>query len=153
LAVIAEALSYQTTTQSERLQVNIARCPEASLYTGGFLSDADRRRATAVAQQSPESLSNFSEQNGFFDDDRLENLFLNYRARHALDTLTEQELSNWAADCAERLFDEDDVPWRTFHTFDAVMAETEWSDKNDSLREDLLLWRETVLEYAKNPSS
>jgi len=151
-AAILGALSYQASDQSKRMDADIARCPEASLYTGGFLGDSDRRRANALCQLPPESLHNFTEQNGFFDDERLQRLLMSYRARYALDSCSKDERLNWAADCAERLLDDDEVSWRTFSAFDATMAATEWPAEEQMLKDALLAWRKRVFAYVNEPT-
>jgi len=150
LKAIAEAMDYTSNDHTKRLDMAIAQCPEASLYSGGFLSDSDRKRATAVTQLRPEQLIGFEESHGYFDDKRLQTLLLNYRARHAMSTLNEAERDNWLADCLERLYEESNaVPWRTFELFDDAMDTTEWSTENEPLRASLYQWREKVLRYVE----
>jgi len=132
---IAKALTHQTTDQTLQRDQAIARCPEASLYSGGFLSSADRARADSIAKLSPDRLIGFEEAHGFFDDDRLKNLLLNYRARHAASSLTEAEREQWLEDCIERLNDNPDaVPWRTFEDFENLMFKTEWPPGSEMLQ-------------------
>lgn len=154
LKIIGDAMGYAVNEQTEIREQAIARCPEASLYSGGFLSDQDRRRATSITNLSPEQLIGFEASNGFFDDKRLQNLLLNYRARHALSTLGPDEIDQWQTDCSERLNEPaNTVPWRTLSLFDQAMANSKWSENNASVRDNLLRWREKVIHYLENPTA
>jgi len=144
---ISQAFTYQPNEHSEKLDLAIQRCPEASLYSGGFLNENDRRRAEVIAETAPRELKNFTAEHGFFDDRRLQTLMMNYRARHALATLTTNEREEWFADCADRLGSEEDVPWRTVQAFDLTMHTTQWRDDEHGLRADLNAWRERVESY------
>jgi len=150
---INAAMIHQPNEHSERLEFAIQTCPEASLYSGGFLSEADRRRANAIASQAPDKLREFEQQQGYFDDNRLQRLLFNYRARHAFETLTDSERKEWMTDCIERLTEEDDMPWRTFRAFDDAMSETVWRDDELALKQKLMNWRKQVLNYTKTPTA
>ncbi len=146
-SAIASALTHQPNEQSEQRDLAIARCPEASLYQGGFLSAADRTRATKVCTLSPKQLIGFSEEHGLFDDKRLNTLLFNYRARHASNTLNDEELTLWRDDCIERLNEEAaGVPWRTFDAFDELMQTTAWPENSETLQQALMNWRDQVEE-------
>ena len=152
LKVIGQALDYSANEHTLRVEQAVARCPEASLYNGGFLSDSDRRRATQVTNLQPSQLIGFEESNGYFDDTRLQKLLLNYRARNALKTLSEEELNTWQADCSERLHEESNaVPWSTFSHFDDAMANTEWDEHSTQLKASLMKWRKRVSDYLSKP--
>lgn len=154
LKIISDAMGFRSNDHTKRLNEAMAQCPEASLYGGGFLSDLDRKRATAITQLSPDQLIDFEESHGFFDDKRLQQLLLNYRARHAANTLSPAEMDNWLADCLERLYEESNaVPWRTFELFDEAMDTTEWSTTSLPLQTSLNQWREKVLRYIEGDAS
>ena len=154
LKIIGDAMGYQENEHAKRLKLAIAQCPEASLYIGGFFSDSDRSRATAINQLHPEQLIGFEESHGFFDDDRLRQLLLNYRARFAATTLNPVELEHWQADCSERLNEESEATlWRTFKLFDEAMLNTDWSLGHSDLRTNLAQWRDRVTKYLANPIS
>lgn len=145
-ALIGQALSepaYADTTQREQA---IKRCPEASLYSGGFLSDDDRRKAQQVTALTPAQLIGFEESHGFFDDKRLQRMLFNYRARNAVSSLSAAEKEQWFEDCIERLSEEDNPHWRTFQSFDEAMARADWTDKNEHIRDELMQWRDGVEE-------
>ena len=74
---------------------------EGRLYDG-FFSDADRRQMSRLTQTAPAQLRGQQFQ---WQDSRLPELLLRYRARHAIDTLSTEELDAWRADRERRLSD------------------------------------------------
>jgi exodeoxyribonuclease-1 len=72
---------------------------DEDLY-GGFLNDADRRRLQQARRLDPQRLA---EHHPDFDDLRLAELLLRYRARNFPDTLLPAELQRWEQHRAERL--------------------------------------------------
>ena len=75
---------------------------DGRLYDG-FFGDADRRQLRRLTELRPERLraERFRWQDG-----RVPELLLRYRARHAIDTLDPAELERWRADRERRLADE-----------------------------------------------
>jgi len=65
--------------------------PDQGLYDG-FFSDADRQRIDLVRRSAPERLASLG---SAFDDPRLPELLLRYRARNWPDSLTAQERAEW----------------------------------------------------------
>ncbi|WP_309684354.1 exodeoxyribonuclease I [Polaromonas sp.] len=74
---------------------------DEDLY-GGFIGNADRRRLNQLRALSPVELAH--SRTGF-DDDRLAELLLRYRARNFAETLTPEEAERWDAHRAARLLD------------------------------------------------
>jgi len=76
--------------------------PDLMLYTGGFFPDADRREMARLRGLKPEKLAaaRFT-----FEDPRLPELLLRYRARNWPHTLTPKERESWDAYCVQRLTD------------------------------------------------
>lgn len=74
--------------------------PETALYTGGFFSDQDRNLMRELRQSTPQELA---ERSWYFDDDRLSEMLLNYRARNFPQTLSEGEQAQWHEHCEQRL--------------------------------------------------
>ena len=72
---------------------------DEDLY-GGFVGNADRRQLNRVRALSPEALATtrFS-----FDDARLDELLLRYRARNFPETLNAEEKQVWSEHCARQL--------------------------------------------------
>lgn len=155
LDCISEAMIHQDNEHTAKLNQAIARCPEASLYSGGFLSESDRQRATKISGLAAEQLIGFSEAAGYFDDARLTQLLANYRARYAKQTLTLAELTAWRDDCLERLNETREMPWLTFQAFDQIMRENEalQRDERSELRKSLELWRAEVEFYLQSLES
>ncbi len=75
---------------------------ELSLYSGGFLSDADRARSEAVRETPPAELGR---RDFGFEDPRLDELLFRYRARNYPETLTAAESERWQALRRARLTD------------------------------------------------
>ncbi|PID33429.1 exodeoxyribonuclease I, partial [Candidatus Saccharibacteria bacterium] len=73
--------------------------PEAQLYDG-FLSDADRLRVEAVRNSTPKQLVDFHPE---FQDERLPELLLHYKARNFSRSLSEDEMRSWEEWRAKRL--------------------------------------------------
>jgi exodeoxyribonuclease-1 len=78
--------------------------PDRMLYSGGFFSDADRRELDSIRQKSPEELAHCSCD---FDDARLAEMLLRYRARNWPESLSEEESNYWHEYRHQRLHDKD----------------------------------------------
>ncbi|MCF6282961.1 MAG: exodeoxyribonuclease I [Candidatus Polarisedimenticolaceae bacterium] len=76
--------------------------PDRMLYSGGFFSDADRRKMDAIRQQSPSKLVDWPLN---FDDPRLPEMFFRYRARNWPESLTPDERQRWCEYRRERLYE------------------------------------------------
>ena len=74
--------------------------PDLTLYSGGFFSDADRRRMQALHDLSPQALAHHQPR---FEDQRLPTLLFRMRARSWPETLTDTEREDWDAWRLERL--------------------------------------------------
>ena len=83
----------------DRQYDDIARPAEESLYGGGFVSDFDYKAVERVldAQRQPNGVQ------PSFRDERLNELWWLYRARHFPNTLTQTEQQRWHEWCAQRL--------------------------------------------------
>ncbi|MCB1864734.1 MAG: exodeoxyribonuclease I [Chromatiales bacterium] len=75
-----------------------------SIYSGGFLPDADRRRLAELHASPP---ATWREWQGRFQDPRLDTLLLRMRARNQPDTLTPDEHQQWNTHCRRRLAGDD----------------------------------------------
>jgi len=106
---------------------------DASLYSGPFLSQADKARLAQLQDAKPSDLSEFS---GLFEDDRLDEMLFRYRARNYPETLDEDEQDFWREDCALRLTDEN-MPWMTLGKFRQAMDACEWQQSQSDLRNSL----------------
>lgn len=118
--------------------------PDGSLYSGGFFSDADKRRLDDIRSRSPEQLANL---HPVFDDPRLAELLWRYRARNWPESLNAQETTRWQEQVRARL-DDDRAPWSSWTAFDQAMAGEDWTDAESSLREDLQRYRDSLASWA-----
>jgi exodeoxyribonuclease I len=66
--------------------------PDLMIYSGGFFSDADRRAMDEIHRLRPEELANHSPR---FEDSRLSEMLLRYRARNWPETLSPEEREDW----------------------------------------------------------
>ncbi len=76
--------------------------PDLMLYGGGFFSDADKKRMMEIHKQSPEELA---DREWLFDDKRLPEMLLRFRARNWPETLNDAEREEWQAFRRARLID------------------------------------------------
>jgi exodeoxyribonuclease-1 len=74
---------------------------DEDLY-GGFVSKEDRRQLESIRMQKPAALTG---KRVSFEDERLNELLLRYRARNFPETLSEEEMQIWEAHRAARLFE------------------------------------------------
>lgn len=72
---------------------------EARLYDG-FVAEGDRRRCDSVLASSLEDLGEFA---GSFNDARLEELLFRFRGRHAEQTFSEAERTQWEQESRKQL--------------------------------------------------
>jgi exodeoxyribonuclease-1 len=86
---------YQKPAASSALDV------DEDLY-GGFVSNNDRRKLESLRMQTPAQLAAARPS---FEDERLAELLLRYRARNFPETLSEAEAQSWEEHRAARLFD------------------------------------------------
>lgn len=73
--------------------------PEQKLYEG-FIQDEDKKNMRAFRETAPEDLATI---NFCFDDARLNQMLIRYKARNYPDTLSEVEQKQWQEFCRERL--------------------------------------------------
>lgn len=78
--------------------------PELMIYGGGFFADSDKRTMARIHETAPEKLG---EQSWVFEDRRLPELLLRFRARNYPQTLTEEEHGQWLEHCRDRLVNGD----------------------------------------------
>jgi exodeoxyribonuclease-1 len=84
-----------------------AEDPDVALYSGGFISDADRALARRVRGTPPADLAALHPR---FRDARYTELYFRYRARNWPQLLDTEEAGRWRAHCAKRLGDLDAYP-------------------------------------------
>lgn len=121
---------------------------DGTLYTGEFLTRADRERLRARLDGPPDAPTRDRDGGDGggaegFDDARLDEMLRRYKARNLPDALGPEERAAWRADRAAR-FAATGVPWRTLADFDAAMRRTPWEAGDAELRAALEAWRATV---------
>lgn len=117
---------------------------EGSLYTGSFLSQADRQRATKLRACDPDSIGDIG---AHFEDRRLNELAWRFQARNHPDTLDTEKLLQWKDYCRSRLTDESSS-WLTFQKFDECVKEATWSPEENALKQSLIDYRNKVSDFA-----
>ena len=115
---------------------------DEDLY-GGFLSDADRRRLERLRALEPGELAHA--RTGF-DDERLPELLLRYRARNFPDTLNAAERARWLAHRTGRLMDGEGGALTIAALFDRIdaLVETVHDERGQAVLEALYAWAEHV---------
>jgi exodeoxyribonuclease-1 len=94
--------------------------PDASLYSGGFFSDNDKRKMEVIRSAEPEILKTLSIP---FEDSRLHELLFRYRARNWPDTLDPAEQEVWLNYRQQRLGDNAPDSILNLSRFEAALAE------------------------------
>ena len=113
--------------------------PEAQLYDA-FLPDSDKLRVEAVRNADAKALADFHPE---FQDERLPELLLHYKARNFSQSLSESEQTAWEAWRSARLNNQ--LP-----KFMAALQRIAHSDTaDDFLLQELQLWLESVLPAAE----
>lgn len=100
--------------------------PDFALYSGGFFSDADKRKMTHIRSMSPEQLAKTSFN---FIDPRLPEMLFRYRARNYPETLSVEENQKWQKFCIDRLTGRKPGAGITFEDYFARLLELK-SEKN-----------------------
>lgn len=115
---------------------------DEDLY-GGFLSDADRQRLARLRGLDPAELA--LTRPGF-DDERLTELLLRYRARNFPDTLNPDEAAQWQAHRHQRLMDENgpSLSLPAFMERIDTLAETHDDERSQHLLSELYDWAEHI---------
>ena len=121
--------------------------PELMRYSGGFLSDADRRACDQVVCSNPAELATSPPH---FTDPRLTMLLFRYRARNWPETLNPEEREDWNAYRFARLTDPEggaSLQMEDSEVRLAVLAEINDDDPSKlAILEALGDWAEQVLD-------
>lgn len=121
--------------------------PDLMLYSGGFLSDGDRRTLERLRRLSPHALADARPR---FADPRLPAMLLRYRARNWPETLSPEEREDWDAWRFARLTEPDgggSLQLDDYETRLAALAETHAGDPAKlAILRDLGDWAELAMD-------
>jgi len=124
--------------------------PDLALYSGGFFEDSDRRLMDKVRQADADTLVHLDLP---FQDPRLEEMLLRYKARNYPHTLREEEQHRWEEYRSQKLLNGDNGHL----SFDALYAEMNriaadpaTTDQHRMILEELALYAESIypLEFS-----
>ena len=116
--------------------------PDLMIYAGGFFSQKDKNQMEALHKSDPNELA---EQTWHFDDPRLPEMLLRFRARNYPETLEQNELAQWMEHCRDRLVN-GDAGHLSFKDFYAELAELRSNSELDDDKINILL---KVEEFGK----
>jgi len=114
--------------------------PELQLYSGGFFSDADRKRMNSFCDAAP--LLNLPA-DAFFDDNRLPTLLYRYRARNWPESLNDSERNTWRAEVLQKLENKDLVA-TTRQDFERQVARMAIDPETTGMAQRLLSYRDVL---------
>jgi exodeoxyribonuclease-1 len=121
--------------------------PDLMLYTGGFLSDGDRRTLDGLLGLSPAELAHAEPR---FEDPRLPEMLFRYRARNWPETLSPDEQETWDAYRLDRLTDPQGGGSITLDQYQQRLAELTQTHADDAARLALLSelagWADMVMD-------
>ncbi len=123
--------------------------PDLMLYSGGFFPDADRREMARLRGHRPEALATewFA-----FEDPRLPEMLMRYRARNWPHTLTPKEREDWDAYRAQRLIGPDSGSSITLDAYRKRLTDLRSELAGDSRRlgllDELERWAERVTDIS-----
>lgn len=119
--------------------------PDHMLYSGGFFSDTDRHLMEEVRQTPPELLAGLKLP---FQDQRLPELLLRYKARNFPFSLTEDEQQQWEEYRSRQLLGPDNDGCLTitalFDELNRIAAERELTSRDQQILEDLASYAESI---------
>jgi exodeoxyribonuclease-1 len=121
--------------------------PDLLLYGGGFISDADRRVLQGLHRLTPEELARAKPH---FEDPRLPEMLLRYRARNWPETLSPDEREAWDVYRLERLTDSEGGGSITLDQYQKRLADLAESQAGNpaslAVLGALADWAETVMD-------
>ena len=121
--------------------------PDLQIYSGGFFSNDDKKLIDRVREADEESLHELQLP---FQDPRLEEMLLRYKARNFPDTLTDEEQVSWEEFRAQKLLKGSGG----YLTFEALYAELnriaelpETTADQRAILEDIALYAESIYPF------
>ena len=120
--------------------------PDASLYSGGFFSDSDKRKMELIREASPEMLTTMKIP---FDDARLAEILFRYRARNWPKSLNAEEQEQWQQYRQQRLTSEENGDVLTLDNFYKAIEECQQGELTESQQKVL----SALTDYAEQLKS
>jgi exodeoxyribonuclease-1 len=118
--------------------------PDHMLYSGGFFSDHDRALMEQVRESEPDALAGLQLP---FQDPRLEEMLLRYKARNFEYTLTEEEAVRWEEYRSRKLLQGDagcySLP-QLFNEMNEIAQSGTLSERDRHILEELALYAESI---------
>ncbi|MBS97454.1 MAG: exodeoxyribonuclease I [Oceanospirillaceae bacterium] len=119
--------------------------PDHMLYSGGFFSDHDKSLMEQVREAPPEALE-FIELP--FQDPRLEEMLIRYKARNYPHTLREEEHQRWEEYRSRKLLSDDNHGYLTIPAYydelNRLVQQPEITDRDRMILEELALYAESI---------
>lgn len=119
--------------------------PDHMLYSGGFFGDADKQSMELIRNTEPQQLGGLELA---FQDSRLEEMFLRYRARNYPFSLNDDERSRWEEFRQQRLLGPENGGHLTmtelFAKLNELYQKPELSDSQKEILEELALYAEAI---------
>lgn len=119
--------------------------PDLMIYSGGFFGDADKKAMETVRNADAETLATLQPA---FQDGRLEEMFLRYKARNCPALLTDEESAVWEEYRTRRLLGPDNGGHLTMKVFyerlNELYSRPDCSDRDRHLLEELALYAESI---------
>ncbi|MFC6669529.1 exodeoxyribonuclease I [Marinobacterium aestuariivivens] len=119
--------------------------PDQMLYSGGFFGEADKAAMTQIRNCAPEALD---ELQLAFQDPRLEEMLLRYKARNYPFTLTDEERQHWEEYRRRKLLGPDNDGYLTMPQFydrlNSLYQAPECTDAQRRIIEELNVYAEAI---------
>lgn len=119
--------------------------PDLMIYSGGFFNDADKSAMDVIRNADIETLSTLDPA---FQDGRLEEMFLRYKARNCPALLTDEQQAIWEEYRSRKLLGKDNSGHLTMEQFYARLNELytdpDCSDRNRHILEELSVYAESI---------
>ena len=120
---------------------------DGTLYSGAFLSQADKKSLQAIRKIPAQQLAGKLDQlTGHFDDRRLDEMLWRYLARNYPETLDPGQRLRWNEQCAARLADSTSA-WLGLDGYQLALDEIDWPPEEAALEKAL---REYVLQLTSD---
>ena len=118
--------------------------PDQMLYSGGFFSPADKQSIDQIRNSTPEQLMELQLP---FQDGRLEEMLLRYKARNFSETLTSEEQQRWQEYRREKLLSGQNGHLSMEHFYqrlNELYAQSEGDESKRHILEELALYAEAI---------